>query len=58
MQCHHSESLVALKADFIKKKKSCEQQAEDTVHALTISANKVSECSCEFSQYNCTVTSP
>ncbi|XP_026122124.1 protein GRIP [Carassius auratus] len=40
MQCHHSESLVALKADFIKKKKSCEQQAEDTVHALTISASK------------------
>ncbi|XP_043101367.1 BICD family-like cargo adapter 1 [Puntigrus tetrazona] len=40
MQCQHSESLVALKADFIKKKKSCEQQAVDTVHAFTISANK------------------
>ncbi|KAI2662801.1 Coiled-coil domain-containing protein 166 [Labeo rohita] len=40
MQCNHSESLVAQKAEFIKKKQSCEQQAKDTVQALTISANK------------------
>ncbi|XP_073692744.1 coiled-coil domain-containing protein 166 [Garra rufa] len=40
MQCHHSESLVAQKADFIEKKKSFEQQAEYTVQALTISAKK------------------
>ncbi|KAK2913609.1 hypothetical protein Q8A67_002008 [Cirrhinus molitorella] len=40
MQCHHSESLVAQKAEFIEKKKSCEQQAENTMQDFTISANK------------------
>lgn len=40
LQCHHSKTLVDLKADFIRKKKSLEQQAEDKVQALTISANK------------------
>ncbi|XP_051754977.1 basal body-orientation factor 1 [Ctenopharyngodon idella] len=40
LQCHHSETLVALKADFISKKKSQEQEAENTVRDLTISANK------------------
>lgn len=40
LQCHHSKTLVALKADFNRKMKSQEQQAEDQVQALTISANK------------------
>ncbi|XP_048039840.1 tropomyosin-2 isoform X2 [Megalobrama amblycephala] len=40
-QCHNSETLVALKADFIRKKKSQEQEAENTMQALTISANKM-----------------
>ncbi|XP_056124667.1 BICD family-like cargo adapter 1 [Rhinichthys klamathensis goyatoka] len=40
LQCHHSKTLVALKADFNRKMKSQEQQAEYQVQALTISANK------------------
>ncbi|KAK7176718.1 hypothetical protein R3I93_000834 [Phoxinus phoxinus] len=40
LQCYHTKTLVALKADFNRKMKSQEQQAEDQVQALTISANK------------------
>ncbi|XP_067257236.1 coiled-coil domain-containing protein 166 [Chanodichthys erythropterus] len=40
LQSHNSETLVALKADFIRKKKSQEQEAENTMQALTITANK------------------
>ncbi|XP_067307873.1 coiled-coil domain-containing protein 166 [Pseudorasbora parva] len=40
MQCDKSKTLVALKADFIKKKNNQEGKAKDKMRSLTISANK------------------
>ncbi|CAM4519493.1 unnamed protein product [Leuciscus chuanchicus] len=51
LQCHHSKTLLALKADFNKKMKSQVQQAEDQMQALIISANKeASHCMMSYTK--------
>ncbi|XP_012987409.1 coiled-coil domain-containing protein 121 isoform X2 [Esox lucius] len=40
MHCRHSESLQALKAGFLSEKERYEAQANDTVQALTLAANR------------------